>query len=161
MREVPRIRPSVMLGVVFIAMGVYANSARSGDSTPSDHDHLHHHHFFEFAKVPERARARRSATEKQPKEGGRLRTCAPKKCRVPRRAHFSGFLPTASSAAGCRCGQSSPNRSGGDRHLYKVFTAFDACAARTALDPERADGQTVRARLTRSCDFSGSLREQG
>ena len=66
MRAVTGIRPSVMLGLVFVAMGVYATSACSEDSNPSDLDHLHHHHFSEFAKVPERARARRNPLETDP-----------------------------------------------------------------------------------------------
>ena len=73
MRAVTRIRLSVMLEVAFIAMGVYATSTGSEDSTPSDHDHLHHHHFSEFAKVPERARARRNPLQTDPEAiaGGR------------------------------------------------------------------------------------------
>lgn len=50
----------------FIALGICAASARSDDSAAENHDHLHHHHFAEFAKVPERARARRNPLETDP-----------------------------------------------------------------------------------------------
>jgi mono/diheme cytochrome c family protein len=36
------------------------------DQSDMTHDHLHHHHFAEFAKVPEKARARLNPLEKDP-----------------------------------------------------------------------------------------------
>jgi mono/diheme cytochrome c family protein len=41
-----------------LALLVCAALAQSGDSVAEEHDHHHHHHFAEFAKVPEKARAR-------------------------------------------------------------------------------------------------------
>lgn len=65
----------LFLTVAYTALGVQATSANSDDSDTTGHDHLHHHHFAEFAKVPERARARLNPLESDPEAiaaGGKL-----------------------------------------------------------------------------------------
>jgi len=56
---------TLLLVVGFVALAIHAASAHSNDSG-STHDHLHHHHFAEFAKVPEKARARLNPLESDP-----------------------------------------------------------------------------------------------
>jgi cytochrome c len=55
----------VSLVVGIVALAGRAAPAEHGDSDPA-HDHLHHHHFAEFAKVPEKARARLNPLENDP-----------------------------------------------------------------------------------------------
>lgn len=58
--------PGMLLTVVLLALGIAMASAGSDDTVHSDHDHLHHRHFAEFARVPEKARARRNPLEGDP-----------------------------------------------------------------------------------------------
>ena len=55
-----------LLVVGFVALAVQAASLHGDDSDAIDHDHLHHHHLVEFAKVPEKARARLNPLESDP-----------------------------------------------------------------------------------------------
>ena len=56
----------VLSSTAFIALGTYVATAHSDDPAVENHDHLHHHHFAEFAKVAEKARARRNPLETAP-----------------------------------------------------------------------------------------------
>lgn len=56
----------ILLDAVFLVLGVYAAFAHGDASATTDCDHLHHHHFAEFAKVPEKARARLNPLEGDP-----------------------------------------------------------------------------------------------
>lgn len=55
----------VACALVLIALETHVAFAHD-DSVPMNHDHLHHHHFAEFAKVPEKARARHNPLEGDP-----------------------------------------------------------------------------------------------
>ena len=67
MKTAPSLQSPMLLATgVVLALGVSLASTHSDDSVPSDHDHLHHRHFVEFAKVPEKARARRNPLEADP-----------------------------------------------------------------------------------------------
>ena len=52
--------------ISLVTVSVFMAFARSNDSATKTHDHLHHNHFAEFAKVPERARARPNPLESDP-----------------------------------------------------------------------------------------------
>ena len=58
--------PFVLASTAFIVLGTHAALAYRDDSAAVNHDHLHHYHFAEFAKVPEKARARHSPVETDP-----------------------------------------------------------------------------------------------
>jgi hypothetical protein len=100
--------------VALLASSVLLGFAQSEDSASSQKDHGHHNHYAEFAKVPEKARAKtnplakdpdapiagrklfeqhcaRNAMETQPKEGGRPRVYAPRKSNKRRPERCSGF----------------------------------------------------------------------
>jgi cytochrome c len=56
--------------VVSLVVGIVTLTVRAApaphDNSDTTHDHLHHHHFAEFAKVPEKARARLNPLENDP-----------------------------------------------------------------------------------------------
>lgn len=52
--------------MAFLMIGVCAAYAHAHEQEHGAHDHSHHHHFAEFAKVPEKARARRDPLESDP-----------------------------------------------------------------------------------------------
>jgi cytochrome c len=56
-----------MCASTFLLSGflTYVASAHD-DSISASHDHLHHHHFAEFARVPDKARARHNPLEGDP-----------------------------------------------------------------------------------------------
>src|SRR5262249_13582701 len=56
----------ILITVGLLALAVDLAVARNDDSVTADYGHLHHRYYAEFAKVPERARARRNPMESNP-----------------------------------------------------------------------------------------------
>jgi cytochrome c len=58
------------ISVVSLVVGLVTLAVRAApaphDNSHMTHDHLHHHHFAEFAKVPEKAKARLNPLENDP-----------------------------------------------------------------------------------------------
>ncbi|HTS57450.1 MAG TPA: cytochrome c [Terriglobales bacterium] len=59
-----------LVSVVSLVVGIVTLAVRAApaprDNSDTTHDHLHHHHFAEFAKVPEKAKARLNPLENDP-----------------------------------------------------------------------------------------------
>jgi mono/diheme cytochrome c family protein len=58
------LRPTHFLLLSLFIICCYTFLAYGKD--PDEHDHMHHHHFAEFAKVPEKARARVNPLDRDP-----------------------------------------------------------------------------------------------